>query len=48
MRKTRNLKSRFKFFKYKNVLAKGYTSNWSEEILVIKKVKNTVPWTLCN
>ena len=31
--------------KYKNILAKGYTSNWSEEVIVIKKVKNTVPWT---
>ena len=31
--------------KYKNIVAKGYTSNWSEEIFVIKKVKNTVPWT---
>ena len=30
--------------KYKNVFAKGYTPNWSEEISVIKKVKNTVPW----
>ena len=30
--------------KYKNIFAKGYTSNWSEEIFVIKKVKNTVPW----
>ena len=29
--------------KYKNVFAKGYTSNWSEEVFVIKKVKNTVP-----
>ena len=25
--------------------AKGYAPNWSEEIFVIKKVKNTVPWT---
>ena len=25
-------------------MAKGYTPNWSEEIFVIKKVKNTVPW----
>ena len=25
--------------------AKGYVPNWSEEIFVIKKVKNTVPWT---
>ena len=31
--------------KYKNVFAKGYTPNWSEEVFVIKKVKNTVPWT---
>ena len=23
--------------KYKNIFAKGYTSNWSEEVLVIKK-----------
>ena len=30
--------------KYKNIFAKGYTSNWSEEDFVIKKVKNTVPW----
>ena len=25
--------------------AKGYTPNWSEEIFVIKKIKNTVSWT---
>ena len=31
--------------KYKNIFAKGYTSNWSEEVFVIKEVKNTVPWT---
>ena len=31
--------------KYKNNLAKDYTPNWSEEVFVIKKVKNTVPWT---
>ena len=31
--------------KYKNIFAKGYTPNWSEEVLVIKKIKNTVPWT---
>ena len=31
--------------KYRNILAKGYVSNWSEEIFVIKKVKNTVLWT---
>ena len=31
--------------KYKNIFAKGYTPNWSEEIFVIRKVKNTVPQT---
>ena len=31
--------------KYKHIFAKGYTPNWSEEVFVIKKVKNTVPWT---
>ena len=31
--------------KYKNIFAKGYMPNWSEEVFVIKKVKNTVPWT---
>ena len=31
--------------KYKNIFAKGYTPNWSEEEFVIKKVKNTVPLT---
>ena len=30
--------------KYKNIFAKGYIPNWSEEEFVIKKVKNTVPW----
>ena len=30
--------------KYKNVFAKEYMPNWLEEVFVIKKVKNTVPW----
>ena len=29
--------------KYKNIFAKGYMPNWSEEIFVIKKIKNIVP-----
>ena len=29
--------------KYKNIFSKGYTPNWSEEVFVIKKIKNTVP-----
>ena len=31
--------------KYKNIFAKGYTPNWSEEVFVVTKIKNTVPWT---
>ena len=34
-----------RIFKNKNIFTKGYTPNWSEEVFVIKKVKNTVPWT---
>ena len=30
--------------KYKNIFAKGYAPNWSEEVFAIKKVKNIVPW----
>ena len=30
--------------KYKNIFAKVYTPNWSEEVFVIKKVKNTIQW----
>ena len=30
---------------YKNVFAKEYAPNWSEEIFVVKKIKNAVPWT---
>ena len=36
---------RVRISKYKNFFAKGYTPNWSEEVFVTKKVKNTVPWT---
>ena len=31
--------------KYKNIFAKGYTPNWSEEVFVVNKIKSTVPWT---
>ena len=31
--------------KYKNIFAKGCTPNWSEEVFVVSKIKNTVPWT---
>ena len=31
--------------KYRNISAKGYKPNWSEEVFIISKIKNTVPWT---
>ena len=31
--------------KHKTIFAKSYAPNWSEEVFVIKKVKNTAPWT---
>ena len=34
-----------KISKYKNIFAKEYMPNWSEKIFVIRKIKNTVPWT---
>ena len=43
--------SKFKFgdyvriSKYKNIFAKGYTPNWLEEVFVVSKIKNTIPWT---
>ena len=31
--------------KYIYTFAKDYTSDWFEEVFVIKEVKNTEPWT---
>ena len=31
--------------KYKNIFTKGYTPNWFEEVFLVSKIKNTVPWT---
>ena len=31
--------------KYKNIFSKGYMPHWSQEVFVISKIKNTVPWT---
>ena len=31
--------------KHKSIFAKRYTPNWFDKVLVIKKIKNTVPWT---
>ena len=37
--------SNVRISKYKNIFGKGYVPNWSEDVFVIKKTKNTVPWT---
>ena len=28
---------------YKNIFAKGCTQNWSDDVFVVRKIKNTVP-----
>ena len=45
------IKSKFKvgehvrISKYKNIFANRYTQNWSEEVFVVSKIKNTVRQT---
>ena len=34
-----------KFSKFKDIFAKGYFPNWSEEVFVVSKNKNRFPWT---
>ena len=34
-----------RLLKYKNFFAKGHTPNWSEEVFVVSKIKDTVSWT---
>ena len=31
--------------KYKDIFAKGYTPNWTKEVFIVNKIKNTIPWT---
>ena len=33
--------------KYKNIFTKGYMPNWSEEVFIISKIKNTVDMDIC-
>ena len=35
---------RVRIWKYKNIFAKGYTINWSEQVFITTRVKSTVPW----
>ena len=32
------------YAEHKTIFAKEYTPNWSEEVFVIRKIKNTVTW----
>ena len=34
-----------RIYQYKNIFAKGYATNGSEEVFIINEIKNTVPWT---
>ena len=36
---------RVRISKFKNIFAKGYTSNWSREIFIVNKINDTVPYT---
>ena len=36
---------RVRISKHKNIFAKGYMPNWSEEVFISSKIKNTVPQT---
>ena len=36
---------RVRISKFKNIFAKGYAPNWSSEIFIVDKVKDTVPYT---
>ena len=38
-----NVGDHVRISEYENIFAKGYTPNWSEEVFVISKIKNTVP-----
>ena len=33
--------------KYKNIFAKGYTPNWSEEVFVIKEIEKSCSMDIC-
>ena len=40
-----NIGDHVRISKYKNNFAKVYTPNWCEEVFIVCKIKNTVPWT---
>ena len=36
---------RVRISKFKNIFAKGYTPNWSNEIFIVNKINDTMPYT---
>ena len=36
---------RVRISKFKNIIAKGYSPNWSREIFIVNKINDTVPYT---
>ena len=36
---------RVRISKFKNIFAKGYAPNWSNETFIVNKISNTVPYT---
>ena len=40
-----NVGDHVRISKYKDIFAKGYTLNWTKEVFIVNKIKNTVPWT---
>ena len=40
-----NFSDRVRISKFKNIFAKGYTPDWSDEVFALKEIKSTVPWT---
>ena len=36
---------RVRISKFKNIFAKGYTPNWSNEIFIVDKINDTIPYT---
>ena len=40
-----NMGNHVKISKHKSIFAKGDAPNWSGEIFVVKKIKNTLLWT---
>ena len=40
-----NVGDHVRISKYKDIFTKGYTPNWTREVFIVNKIKNTVPWT---